>query len=55
MKEHLDRNERALVYELIVHALKTENVHHKQWYLQRIADVLDAVLTGIDVEEGIAP
>ena len=55
MKETLDRNERALLYELIVQALMVEDVHHKQWYLQEIAGLLEADVSGIDAEEGVAP
>jgi hypothetical protein len=55
MKEYLDRNDRALLYSLIIQALTVEGEHHKQWYLQRIAEVLEADVSEHDIEEGIAP
>jgi len=44
------------VRDLIIGALTTDGEHHKQWYLERIAEVLGIELvTELDYEKGIAP
>jgi hypothetical protein len=44
------------VAELIRGGLTTDGAHHKQWYLEQIAELLGIPLTQeLDYEEGIAP
>jgi hypothetical protein len=42
-----------IVRELVEAALVTDGAHHKQWYLERIAQQMDIPL--LDHESGIAP
>ena len=40
---------------LIVEGLQTDGGHHKQWYLEKIAQELEIDLNDIEHEKGIAP
>ena len=41
--------------EMLVDALQTDGEHHKQWYLEQVADELGIFLDDIDFEKGIVP
>jgi hypothetical protein len=43
--------------DLIIRALRTDGAHHKQWYLERLADLLGLNLDPLrdGYEPGIAP
>ena len=43
--------------DLILRGLRTDGAHHKQWYLERLADLLGLDLDPLrdGFEEGIAP
>ena len=43
--------------DLIIEGLRTDGAHHKQWYLERLADLLGLDLGPLrdGYEEGIAP
>ena len=44
------------VKDLIIEGLCNDGAHHKQWYLERIAEVLGIELVQeLDYEKGIAP
>ena len=42
------------IQQLVNEALTTDGGHHKQWYIEKIADKL-GLLTIIEHDEGIAP
>ena len=42
------------IQQLVNEALTTDGAHHKQWYIEKIADKL-GLLTIIEHDEGIAP
>ena len=43
------------VEDLVRKALQLDDVKHKQWCLQRIAEKLECDVQGIEIEEGIEP
>ena len=48
--------EQETVRDLIIGGLCTDGAHHKQWYLEQIANVLGIdLIEPLDYEEGIAP
>jgi len=53
----LARLEKQLVEveDLIIEALHTDGAHHKQWYLEKIAETLEIDLSKEDYDQSIAP
>ncbi len=44
------------IRDLVIGGLTTDGEHHKQWYLEQIANALGIELTQeLDYEKGIAP
>lgn len=43
------------VKTLIRDALTEEACHHKQWYLEKIAELIGICISDLDYEKGIAP
>jgi hypothetical protein len=50
----MTEEERAILKDLIERGLTTDGAHHKQWYLEQIADQFELDIY-IDHEPGIAP
>ena len=48
-----DSKTRDVIVDLLVAAVNTDGSHHKQWYIEEIANVLRIVLPNHDY--GIAP
>jgi len=55
VNEYLFAEKTAQVRALLAAALMTEGGHHKQWYLEKIAEVFVVDLAGLDYPKGIAP
>jgi hypothetical protein len=55
MKLDLDRDDRYKLYESVLRALQDKDVQHKQWYLRRVAEVLEIDVKSLNVDEGVEP
>jgi len=47
--------ELAKLEKLFVDALTTDGSHHKQWYLEKIANELGIAIRDFNYDKGIAP
>lgn len=55
-EEFIEKTELIISLEdLIIEALYCDGGHHKQWYLEQIAETIGMELLYDDIEEGIAP
>lgn len=50
-----DADVREELTYLLRQALTTDGGHHKQWYLEQIAEALDVDVSVVGFERGIAP
>jgi 5'-deoxynucleotidase YfbR-like HD superfamily hydrolase len=53
--EYVFAENAAQLRALLAEALLTDGAHHKQWYLEKIAEVFVVDLGGLDYPRGIAP
>lgn len=53
MRTEKEINERLLLKALLNEAVTTDGDHHKQWFLEKIADIFKVKLE--EHEKGIAP
>lgn len=56
MDGEVNTEERQRIICIVLGALRTDGAHHKQWYLEKILEELDADdFSDRDWEEGVAP
>lgn len=55
LNERLFPESTAKVRELVIGGLTTDGAHHKQWFLQQLAEAFKVDLKGIYFDKGIAP
>ena len=55
LNERMFPESTAKVRELVIGGLTTDGAHHKQWFLEQLAEAFKVDLTGVYYVKGIAP
>jgi len=55
VKKKLTQNAANEIENFVLDALETDGAHHKQWYLEEIAKMLEIDLSNSEHDKGLAP